>query len=60
MNKELLIRMLLLPNLRSFAAYFSSRDADSVGSDDRIARLLENAAQEIELYLNEKSTSQSK
>lgn len=57
MNKELLVRMLLLPQLSSFAAYFASKDADTVGSDDRLARILENTRLEIEQYLNEKSTS---
>lgn len=53
--KDFFLRFILISNLRTAAQYVASKDADSEGSDDRLARILLNAADEIEKYLDEQA-----
>ena len=48
-----LISLVVLPNLRALSQYFALKDEDNVGNDDRLARVLAVAADELERYLNE-------
>lgn len=51
-QKQFLIT-LTLSLMDTLALFFSSKDPDTVGSDDRIARIIGNAAQELRVYLSE-------
>lgn len=53
--KDFFLRFILVSNLRTAAQYVASKDADNEGSDDRLARILLNAADEIEKYLDEQA-----
>lgn len=57
---RLVLQLLIIPNLRSAAGYFSMKDADAVGNDDRISRLLSTAATELELYIAESQAAEAK
>lgn len=53
--KDFFLRFILVSNLRTAAQYVAAKDADNEGSDDRLARILLNAADEIEKYLDEQA-----
>ena len=42
-----------IPTLRGLSAKLARKDADTVGSDDRLARVLNTAADEAETYCAE-------
>lgn len=49
--KKWVIQIILLPNMRSVAAYLKMKDADSTGSDDAAAFALEKAADALDEWL---------
>lgn len=51
MGKDFLLRMLVIPQLRTWAVYLAGKDADDIGPDDVAARALVVAAEEIERWL---------
>lgn len=51
MNKELFLMIFVLPNLQGAARWFKNKDSNSTGFDDRLARILEFAAFELERFL---------
>lgn len=52
MNKHFAVT-LCITLLDSLALFFAAKDLDTVGQDDRLARILGNAAQELRNYLME-------
>lgn len=50
---KLLISLVVVPNLRALSGYFAMKDADNQGGDDRLARILGYAADELERYMAE-------
>jgi hypothetical protein len=52
--KDFFLRMIVIPQLRSWAVYLAMKDENEIGPDDRSARLLITAAEELELYLKGK------
>ncbi len=57
---ESVLLLVVVPQLRTWAAYFARKDADNIGTDDRIARLLEMTAAEIETYVAEQQAKPKK
>jgi hypothetical protein len=57
---RLLLQLVVIPNLRSLSAYLGMKDADQVGGDDRLARLLAVAADEAERYVSEAIQAEAK
>lgn len=53
--RDFFVRFIILANLRTYANFLATRDTDEEGKDDRLARILITAADEIESYLDEKS-----
>lgn len=51
--KNFVLQFVIIPQLRTWAAYFGARDNNETGRDDIIARALYTTADEIEKYLNE-------
>lgn len=52
MNKQLFLMVFVLPNIQAAARWFKTRDDNSSGFDDRLARILEFAALELERFLD--------
>jgi hypothetical protein len=53
MKIQILLMMVIIPQLRSWSSWFARKDADDAGTDDRLARILNTAADEIESYIAE-------
>lgn len=53
MNKKWWIQIIIIPNLRSAAAYLRFKDSNSTGADDEAARAIDIAVEALEKWLAE-------
>jgi hypothetical protein len=53
MNWKNYLISLALSQIDAFAQMFANQDADNLGTDDRIARILQDASIEIKQYMAE-------